>query len=113
MRWKSGEFTLLYSDGIVLEYIEKLLALGDSAEEVREFVRTLNWRGERVRIAHFHLHRYPSDADDIPFVLCAVNGKATHLVTYDAGFSEIADDSEFTICKPLEFLAALRSSQVP
>ncbi|HEV7402751.1 MAG TPA: hypothetical protein VGO11_07500 [Chthoniobacteraceae bacterium] len=59
-------------------------------------------------IDHYHLRRYPSDADDIAFVLCAVNGEATHLVTYDRGFSEVAADSEFTICEPLAFLAELR-----
>ncbi len=55
----------------------------------------------------FHLRRYPTDADDIAFVLCALNGKATHLVTYDSDLHALPRDYPFTICEPLQFLAVL------
>ena len=48
--------------------------------------------------------------DDIAFLLCAINGNANYLVSYDSGFSEIAPDCSFSICEPVAFLAALRAS---
>ena len=111
-RWKAGDFTLLYSEDVLLEYVEKLIALGVPDEKLREFVRAVGVLGERVAIVFFHLRRYPTDADDIVFLLCAINGHASHLVTYDGGFSEIAADCSFTICEPLAFLATLRRAPV-
>ena len=110
VRWKSGEFTLLYSDDILLEYIEKLIEKGASGATVRQIISSMLGTGERVEIESFHLRRYPSDTDDIAFVLCALNGDATHLVTYDGGFAEVVRDSPFTICEPLTFLRELRRS---
>lgn len=107
--WKAGEFTLLYSEDVLLEYVEKLIEFGVSDEKVQQFVSAVGGLGEGVSIAFFHLRRYPADADDIAFLLCAINGNATHLVTYDTGFSELAPDCSFAICTPLVFLAALRA----
>jgi predicted nucleic acid-binding protein len=108
-RWEAGEFVLLYSDDVLLEYIEKLIETGVGDAIVRQLISSVLGAGERVMIAFFHLRRYPSDADDIAFVLCALNGEATHRVTYDGGFSEVARDCAFTICAPLVFLTALRA----
>ena len=107
-RWAAGNFTLLYSEDVLLEYVEKLIEFGFSDEKLREFVRTVGVLGEEVTVVFFHLRRYPADADDIAFLLCAINGQASHLVTYDGGFSTIAADCSFTICEPLAFLAVLR-----
>ena len=111
-RWEAGDFRLLYSEDVLLEYVEKLIELGVSGEKLREFVRSVAVLGEPVTIDFFHLHRYPADADDIAFLLCVINGNATHLVTYDTGFADIASDCTFTICEPLAFLAALRGVPV-
>ena len=111
-RWNAGDFTLLYSEDVLLEYVEKLIELGVSDENLREFVRSIAVLGEKVAIVFFHLRRYPADADDIAFLLCAINGHASHLVTYDSGFSEIAADCSFAICEPLAFLVTLRSAAV-
>ena len=111
-RWESGEFTLLYSDDMLFEYIEKLIEKGASGAQVRQVVSSVLGTGERVEIESFHLRRYPSDADDIAFVLCALNGEATHLVTYDGGFAEVVREFDFAICEPLAFLAELRRSRV-
>ena len=111
-RWAAGDFTLLYSEDVLLEYVEKLIEFGVPDEKLREFVRSVGVLGEREPIVFFHLRRYPADADDIAFLLCAINGDASHLVTYDSGFSEIAADCSFAICEPLIFLATLRSAPV-
>ena len=110
-RWKAGEFTLLYSEDVLIEYVEKLLLLGTPAAKLGEFIAMLGGIAERVAIRFYHLRRYPSDADDIAFVLCALNGEATHLVTYDGGFSEVVREFDFVICEPLVFLKELRGSR--
>jgi predicted nucleic acid-binding protein len=110
-RWKAAEFTLLYSEDMLLEYVEKLLLLGIAEAKIRQFIGSLAGLGERVRIDFFHLRRYPADKDDIAFLLCAINGRATHLVTYDSGYAPIAPDCAFAVCPPLDFLVALRALQ--
>jgi predicted nucleic acid-binding protein len=110
--WKAGEFTLLYSEDVLIEYVEKLLLLGTPAAKLEEFITMIGGIGERVAIRSYHLRRYPNDADDIAFVLCALNGEATHLVTYDGGFAEVVREFDFAICEPLAFLAELRRDRV-
>lgn len=109
-RWRAGDFTLLYSEDVLLEYVEKLIEFGLPNEKLQQFVSSVAGVGEWVAIAFFHLRRYPADADDIAFLLCAINGNATHLVSYDAGFADIAPDCSFAICPPLVFLNALRTA---
>lgn len=110
-RWKTGEFTLLYSADVLLEYVEKLIAHAVSHADLRELVAAIGREGERVAIRFFHLRKYPADADDIVILLCAINGGATHLVTYDAGFEPFSGEFGFAVCEPLEFLRELRAAQ--
>lgn len=107
--WRAGEFLWLYSRDTVLEYIEKLLERGIAEAEVRGFVRALGVLGEAVEITYLHLRRYPADPDDIAFVLCALNGTATHLVTYDGHLFEVAHEYPFSVCNPAGFMAELRA----
>ena len=109
-RWKRGEYTLLYSDDALLEYGEKLCEHGFSDEEVRSFLELVQALGEPVNIEFFHLPRYPSDADDIAFVLCALNGVATHLVSYDPHLFAVAHEYPFFTCTPVQFLTQLRAT---
>ena len=51
---------------------------------------------------------YPKDEDDIVFVLCAENGNATHLITYDTDLLNIKEYFKFKICKTIEFLSEFR-----
>jgi predicted nucleic acid-binding protein len=71
--------------------------------------------GEEVDIQFFHLPRYPADADDIAYLLCAWNGPASHLVSYDRDLLDLAAayESHFRICPPLDFLTDMRSAVVP
>lgn len=108
--WESGKFVLLYSDDVLLEYIGKLIEHGIDGVTVRQLIRSMLRTGERVEIRFFHLRRYPADADDIAFLLCAINGNATHLVSYDAGFAPFVGEFTFAIGKPLEFLRELRAA---
>ena len=110
-RWRLDEFMLLYSTDIALEYAEKLEEHGIAEADLRRFVFTLGVLGEQVEIRFFHLRSYPVDADDICFVLCALNGKATHIVTYDGHLLEFVQHDKVRACEPLVFLRELRSAR--
>jgi len=106
-RLRAGEWTLLFSTDILEEYVAKLLDLGASREQAVEYVALLTALGEEIAIEFFHLRHYPADADDIAFLLCAWNGGASHLASYDRHLLALASfyKSAFTICRPQEMLA--------
>jgi len=113
-RWKSGEFIWLVSDDVVTEYAEKLLEKGIDPLKVEIFVTDLLDYGEEVTIEFFHFQHYPVDADDVAFLLAALNGAATHLITYDEHLKDVGVFySEFMTCEPVAFLADLRADLAP
>jgi predicted nucleic acid-binding protein len=73
-----------------------------------ELAVTIQKLGEHTSIQYFHLANYPSDSDDIAFVLCANNGYATHLISYDMHLLALQGFYSFKICKTVDFLAELR-----
>ena len=114
-RWQAHEFVLLYSRDTLREYAEKLLELGLERAAVVQFIALISALGEAVEIEFFHLPHYPTDPDDIAFLLCAWNGLASHLVSYDRHLLDLSAtyESQFRICLPAEFLAALRAASTP
>ena len=111
-RWQRREFHFLYSLDTLAEYAEKLLARGIPAREVEAFIRLVARHGEIVPIVFFHFRHYPADSEDVMFLLCAINGRATHLVSYDPHLRSLLPyyAGEVTICEPVEFLAGCRKS---
>ncbi len=109
-RWLNGEFALLYTPDTLAEYARKLRELGVSVPRIRELLAEMAFLGEPVRVSFFHEAHLPDDPDDIAFLLCATNGNATHLVTYDSDFDSIRPHFEFKVCRPLDFLQDLRKS---
>ncbi len=107
-RWKEDEFSVLYSWDTLREYVRKLQEKGISRSVIKGFVRGLVENGLRIYIEHFHLPVYPVDADDIAFLLCAENGEATHLITYDKHLRNIQSAYSFKVCGPVDFLRDLR-----
>ncbi|NQX02123.1 PIN domain-containing protein [bacterium] len=108
-RWRGGELSWLVSEDIAAEYAEKLLERGNSLSSVKAFLEELFLLAETVEIRFFHFRHYPVDPDDTVFLLAALNGAATHLVSYDRHLLEIRHFySEFETCGPIDFLAALR-----
>ena len=106
-RWQADRFVWLYSRDTLREYALKLLELDAPQPEIATFLARLMVAGESVHIAVFHERTYPEDPDDIAFILCAVNGGATHLVTYDSHLTALAGQFEFRICGPRELLLEL------
>ena len=111
-RWRRREFVFCYSLDTLAEYTEKLLEHGISEAEVEAFVRLLARHGETVPIIFFHFRHYPVDPEDVMFLLCAVNGSATHLVSYDAHLLTLQDfyAGELAICEPIDFSAVCRAA---
>ncbi len=106
-RWRSHEFIVLYSDDTLLEYIKKLRDKRTSEDSIRRFVGALLTVGFETTIRFYHLPKYPVDADDIAFLLCAENGDATHLITYDSHLAAVDDWYSFRICRTPVFLEDL------
>lgn len=82
-RWQNNEFIILFSDDTLREYIKKLNAHQVERKTIEQLITAILELGEHTHIESFHLTQYPDDPDDIAFMLCTVNGQATHLVTYD------------------------------
>jgi len=109
-KWKCNEFCLLVSEDIIYEYIEKLKFKNASNEYIVDFLRNVYKSGVFVEIEFYHLHDYPKDQDDIAFVLCAENGGADYLVSYDDDLLVLNGLYVFKICRPLDFLFEFRES---
>ena len=96
--------------GVSLPFFMK--EFGVSEDKIIKFVSQFIQFGEAVEIEFFHYEAYPKDAKDICFVLCALNGCGTHIVTYDRHLLDLADEysQRFSICvlEPVPFLKKLR-----
>jgi len=90
------------------EYAEKLIALGFDATVAQKFIARIIHLGELVRIEFFHLRHYPADTDDIAFLLCALSGEATHLVTYDPHLTDLQPHYSLCLCAPVRFPTDVR-----
>jgi len=112
-RWQQREFVVLYSLDTLAEYAEKLLSRGIAPLDVEAFIRLLVMHAEIVPVAFFHFRHYPVDPDDVMFLLCAVNGHASHLVSYDQHLLSLRPyyAGELAICEPLEFLIDCRKQK--
>jgi uncharacterized protein len=107
-RLQNAEFISLYSEDIIMEYVELLRRKNIDDPLIRKFLKSLIELSESVFIQSFHVPWYPEDPDDICFLLCAVNGQATHLVSHDKHLLNLDGRYEFSICKTVPFLEELR-----
>ena len=57
-RWEAGEFTLLQTPDVLLEYAEKLIETGVPRALVARFIARISQLGEAVRIEFFHLRHF-------------------------------------------------------
>lgn len=97
------------SDDIAIEYAEKLLVAGRDCERIESFLANVFLLAEFTEIRFFHFRHYPVDPDDVSFLVCAMNGGATHLVSYDPHLLDIGMFyDEFHMVNPLGFLRELR-----
>lgn len=114
-RLRGHQFEMLYSDDTLLEYILKLKELGIPDDRIQTLIELVLLLGVHVPIQTYHLSIYPPDEKDICFLLCAVNGNADYLISYDRDFLDIADAIErltgVQVCAMLDFLKVLRREE--
>lgn len=107
-RWLDCDFVILFSYETKIEYAIKLRERDIPKKKIVEFLANLTRLGNIVFINHYHLQYYPVDEDDICFVLCAENGNATHIVSYDKHLLNLNGKYRFEILKIVPFLKKLR-----
>ena len=91
-RWKRGEFVLLICTPLAEEIAEKLLDHSISAETVSALVENLARLAGWVEVPTDKIEALLSDPDDNVIVACAVEGKASYLVTYDPHFDSLGGE---------------------
>ena len=109
-RWRVGEFTILYSDDLLLEYREKFVSRNIDPTLRIAFLADLDVHGEYIALTPDQIQpRIAEDPDDDIVIACAIVGKATHLVTYDPHLLNLGKTYEgITILDGLHFLYAAR-----
>jgi predicted nucleic acid-binding protein len=114
-RWSSGEFDLLYAEQIRSEYVEKFAARAVPNEAGKNFLALLNRFGKQIQIIPSQIVAVIfDDPDDDVLLACAVNGRATHLVTYDPHFDSLGGSYRgVQIIRPLQFLYLVRGDVPP
>jgi uncharacterized protein len=82
-----NKYTLVVTNGILLEYEEKLTTI--FSREVAEFTITALLYNKSVKKieTYFNLQLIKADEDDNKFVDCAFTGNAQYLVTNDRHFN--------------------------
>jgi predicted nucleic acid-binding protein len=92
--------------------------MGGGGGMVRQHARIHSAYGRSARVFQIARH-WPTDCrpqiasppSAVAFLLCTLNGDATHLVTYDPHLHDLRPHYPLIICEPLDFLAGLRSTQ--
>ena len=114
-RWKAGDFTLLVSDALVAELVDKLLEKRIDPDRVADLVTSILQMAEWVHVPAAAVRPIITrDPDDDHVLACAVVGKADYLITYDPHFDLLGGSYEtFQITKALPFLWKLRGDQPP
>lgn len=114
-RWKAGEFTLLVSDALLEELVDKLLEKAIDTDRITDLATSILQMAEWVDVPASAVRPViMDDPDDDHVVACAVVGKAGFLVTYDPHFDQLAGSyRSFSVVKALPFLWAVRGDEPP
>ena len=110
LRWKQGEFSLLVSESIYKELIEKLILKGTDRVLILQLVTDLIALAEWIDVEPGKIKiLITDDPEDNHVIACAIQGNADYLVTYDPDFSVLGNVYEgVKIIEPLAFLSMLR-----
>lgn len=114
-RWRQGEFTLLYSDDLLLKYRETFISRNIELSLRVAFLASLDALGERITLRPDQIEtRVPDDPDDDIVIACALVGNATHLVTYDPHLLDLGETYQgVAILDGLHFLYVVRGDTPP
>jgi len=114
-RWRSGQFTQLYSDDMLMELIEKFQARQIPPEASDRYLADLIALGEFVVVAPEQAPQIiEADPDDNAILACAFVGRASHIVTYDPHFNVLGGVYQgIPILDGLHFLYVVRGDRPP
>ncbi len=114
-RWKVGGFTLLVSDVLLAELVEKLQEKRIEPNRIADLVTSILQMAEWVDVPATAVRPVIlQDPDDDHVLACAVVGRADFLVTYDPHFDALGGFYEsFQVTKALPFLWKVRGDQPP
>lgn len=102
---------MIWSDDILNEYIDKMKFFKIPEDQIVRIISQIIAFGEKLSLKFYHYELYPRDAKDICFVLCALNGMGSHIVTYDIHLLELRGEYwikfQIKILKPRQFLSQL------
>lgn len=114
-RWRSGQFTQLYSDDMLVELVEKFQARWIAPEASDRYLADLITLGEHVIVAPEQVpDAVEADPDDNAILACAFVGRATHIVTYDPHFAICGGAYQgIPILDGLHFLYVVRGDRPP
>ena len=108
-RWLDGQFVLLYSRDTLLEVIGTFKEKRIAQSLIVELIARVSLLGESVDVPSIE-PIISEDPKDNLILACAIYGRATHLITYDAHFYEVKVRFFFSILEPLPFLFELRTA---
>lgn len=112
-RWTNNEFTLILSDELRSEYVEKMLAKRINPNERDWLLNELNVYAQIISLADIE-QIVSDDPDDDIVVGTALAGGATHLVTYDAHLRDLGSPFRgIEVLDGLHFLYAVRGDVPP
>lgn len=112
-RWTNNEFTLILSDELRSEYVEKMLAKRINPNERDWLLNELNVYAQIISLADIE-QIVSDDPDDDIVVGTALAGGATHLVTYDAHLRDLGSPFRgIEVLDRLHFLYAVRGDVPP
>jgi putative PIN family toxin of toxin-antitoxin system len=113
-RWENDQFDVLWTDDTLHEYINKSKYFNVPEESIVKIISQFISFGEEVKIKFYHYEFYPEDAKDICFVLCALNGDGTHIITYDSHLLDLKKDYQtkfgIQVVNPITCLKQLRNN---
>lgn len=108
-RWVKKEWSLLISETLAAELVEKLESKRISLPKITTLLELIAQRAVWIEVAAEEVADVLLDPDDNHVVACAVVGQANYLVTYDRHFAPLGDEYEgVRIVPPLPFLWAVR-----
>lgn len=111
-RWLANEFSLLMSNFLADEIVEKLQTRGINQDEIVEFMALLISLAEWVEVPRETIQAITADPDDDPILACAILGKASYLVSYDPHLTSLGETYQnVKITEALPFLRALRGNK--
>jgi putative PIN family toxin of toxin-antitoxin system len=115
--WLVGQFTLVISEGMILELVGKLAEpriarrYGVTAQDIHYVTSLLRGHGSLVAVGDEEVRPVTGDPEDDLVLATSRLGQAEYLVTRDKGLIDLGHHDSVTILSPYDFLPLLPSDR--